>query len=140
INHLAVRRDGHAVAATFIRFFPEDIFAAQIKAGERFRRADVKAFRGRVGANPLDVEWLAFFVQPRRLQALQETVAVIDVEHEHAVSAVFQVIANAGFGDEKQVALASAWTVGGTEAGADLDDESQEQAPPDQRHSRSSKS
>jgi len=97
INHFPVRGDRHAIASAFINVFPKSFFGDEVKADERPGRADVKPLGGRIRADAFDVQRLAFLVESRGRNALHETVAVVNVEHQHAVPAIFEVVANARF-------------------------------------------
>ena len=113
INHLTVGRNRHAIAPAGIRFLPNDLFAREIKTGQRSGRADVEAFGGCVGANALDVQRLAAFTESRRRNAFHEAMAVINVEDQHAVPAIFEIIANAWFGHIEQPAFSRPASGGG---------------------------
>src|SRR5205085_8948428 len=105
IDHFAIRRNGHAIAAAFVRLFPEYFVGGEVKTRQRSGRADIEPMGGRVCANAFDIQRLAFFVQPRDRNAFHESVAVVDVEYQHALPAVFEVITNAGLGHIKKTAF-----------------------------------
>ena len=99
VNDFAVGREGEAIATARVRFFPENLFGFEVERGEGASSRDVKAFRGSVGGDAFDVEGFSIFVESREGNAFHEFVAVIDVEDDDAVAAVFEVVANAGCGD-----------------------------------------
>jgi hypothetical protein len=99
IHHLAIGRESHAVAAALVGFFPEDFVREQIEAGDELQRAHVEPLRGGAGDDALHVERLAVGgIEPARRDAPDEAMAVVDVEHEHAMPAAFEVVADAGDG------------------------------------------
>ena len=51
---------------------------------------------------PFDVERLPLGVEPGGRNALDELVAVVDVEDQESVAAVLEIVANPGLGDVKQ--------------------------------------
>ena len=105
VNHLSIRGNGHAVATAGVGLFPKNFFSDEIEAGQGSGGADVNALGRRVRANPFDIEGPALLVQARRRNALHELVAVVDVEYQHAVPAVFQIVANAGRGNIQESAF-----------------------------------
>ena len=55
-----------------------------------------------IGADALDVERLPLGIEPGGRDALDEVVAVVDVEDQEAMSAVFEIVANPGLRDIEQ--------------------------------------
>jgi hypothetical protein len=84
-------------------FFPNDLLRDEIEAGHRASGGDVNALVRRAGANAFHVERLAGGVEAGSLDALNEAVAVVNVEHENAVPAVFEIIPNARRSDVEKM-------------------------------------
>jgi hypothetical protein len=95
VNDLSVRRESHAVAAAFVCFFPDHLLCEQVDALERFDGTDVEALRGGARADALDVQRFAVLIHAFRGNAFDEFVIVVDVEHEEAVPAELEIIADA---------------------------------------------
>jgi hypothetical protein len=94
VDDLAVRGERHPVAALLVGLFPEDPLGHEVEAGERLGRADVEPLRAGAGADSLDVVGLALLIEPGRGDALDELVAVVDVEDQQPVPAIFGVVAD----------------------------------------------
>src|ERR1051325_2914089 len=105
INDFAVRRDGHAVATALVGFIPQDLPGDQVETDQRLQRADVKPFGGGTGADSLYVEGSPLLIQTGGGDPLDKSVIGVDVENENAVSAVFEVIADARLGHVEKPAL-----------------------------------
>ena len=132
VNELSVGGDTHPVATSFVRLFPENFLRHEVEALQRPQRADVQPSGGRAGTDPFDVERGALLVEAGGGDALDELVVALDVEHQHAVPAILEVIADAGLGDVKELA--------GGGGGADGDrrqEDEQEQSKTRQRQRRS---
>ena len=93
---LAVRRDRHPIAAALVSPLPQQLLTGQVQAHQLLDRADIQPAGGGTGANALHVERLALVIDPRCGNPPHELVPGIDVEHQQAVPAVFQIIAHAG--------------------------------------------
>ena len=95
----AVRRHRHPVATPIVFLFPEQLLGDQVQTHELLGRADVDLLGRGIGAHALDVERLALGVEPGGRDALDELVAVVDVEDQQAVAAVLEIVANPGLRD-----------------------------------------
>src|SRR5262249_23496040 len=105
VEDLAVGRQGHAVAAAFEGFVPDDFLRHQIDGCHAGQRAHVEPACTRVGGDSFDVfGLLAGWNIPGR-DALDEFVSVVNVENENADAAVVDVVSDARFGDVKQMLL-----------------------------------
>ena len=97
-----VRRHRHPVATLIVFLFPEQLLGDQVQTHELLGRADVDPLGRGTGADALDVERLPLGVEPGGRDALDELVAVVDVEDQEAVAAVLEIVANPGLGDVEQ--------------------------------------
>jgi len=99
INIGTVGREGKAIAAARIRFFPENFFSEDVETLELVEGGDVEAAGFGISGDAFDVGGFAVGGKTLRGDAFDEFVVVIDVEDHQAVAAVFEVIADAGRGD-----------------------------------------
>src|SRR6185369_16445423 len=90
--------------AAFVRLFPEHLFRNQVQSGQGAGCTHVKPLGSSVGADALHIQRHALFVHSGRGNALDELMPLLDVEHEDAMTAVLEVIANAWFGDVEKLA------------------------------------
>ena len=105
IDFPPVRSDGHAIAATLERLLPTHLFGDEVDAGERVGGADKKPPRPGVGTDAFYVSGYALFIKASEGEPPEELVALVDVENEHAVAAVFEIVADPGRGDVEQPLL-----------------------------------
>ena len=91
-----VRREGEAIAAAGVGFFPEDFFGEDVEALEFLERCDVEAAGFGVGGDAFDVGRCAVGGQSLSGDAFYEFVIVIDVKNRDAVAAIIEIIADAG--------------------------------------------
>ena len=105
IEFPAVRRDAHPVATPFVRLFPEQFVGDQVKALQRVGGGNIESLGHGTRTNSLHISRLSFFIQTSERNALHEFEAVIHVEHDHAVAAVFEQITNARLGNVEQMSL-----------------------------------
>ncbi len=99
IDHEAVRRNRHAIAAAFVTFFPKQFLRYQIETHERADGAHVKPLGLSVRANTFHIHRMAFLIHPGGRNAPHEFVSVIDIKDQYSVSAILEVVANAGGSD-----------------------------------------
>ena len=78
----AVGRDRHPVATPIVVLLPEQLLGDQVEAHELLGRADVDPLGRGIGADALDVERLALGIEAGGRDALDEPVAVVDVEDQ----------------------------------------------------------
>src|SRR3989442_301165 len=98
INNLTVGRDGHAIAATFIRFLPKQFVRGEIEAHQGAIRVQIEALRLCAGTDSFDIQWLAFFINPTGRNPSDELMSVLNTKHEDAMTAVLEIIPDAGLG------------------------------------------
>ena len=97
VEHLAVGRDRHAVAALRQFLLPERLLGHQIDAVERFGRGEVElASVAALATDALDVVAASSRLLAVGGDALDELVPVVDVEDQDAGAAELQVVADAG--------------------------------------------
>src|SRR5262249_27434127 len=104
IEQLAVRSDGHPVAAAGQRLLPQAGLGDKIEATEFGKSGEIEFAVAGVGTDAFDVFRLGLAAGGSR-DALDEGVILIDVEDKDAGAAEFQVGADAGFSDVEEMAV-----------------------------------
>src|ERR1043165_241983 len=92
IDHFAIGRESQAIAAPIVRLFPKYLFSYQIERGERVSGADVEPFCLRIRRDPFDIPRFSFVIEARQRNPLQKSMSVIDVEDDHPVAAIFEIV------------------------------------------------
>ena len=105
VEQLAVGRDRQPIAAAVVLAIPENAFRLQIDRDEPLDGCDVEHSGFRAGGDSFHV--LRLFAGGRipGRNALDEFVALVDIEHQNTHAAVLHVIAYARTGDIQQVLL-----------------------------------
>ena len=89
----------------FDRFFPEQLSGDKIDPFERLQRTDVNAVQRQADRDPFYIRRLpGIRMQAFEWNSFYKPKAVIHIENEETMSAITQVIADAGNGDEKKAA------------------------------------
>src|SRR6185369_1702538 len=109
IQDLAVWRNRHPVASSFIGLVPDSLPGNSIDRDHAIERSHIDPARLRAGRDALDV--LGFFSlrHAPRGNAPHKLISLVDVEHGYADPAVFHIVARSRISDVQQMLLRRGW-------------------------------
>ena len=104
IHGLAIRGNGHAVTASFIGTFPQELVGGQIDALKGVEGGNENTVELGADGNPLDVCRASILMKTLRGNAAHETVLIIDVKYQQSMPSIAQVVTNTGRGHIEEMA------------------------------------
>src|SRR3954467_1449282 len=91
VQGVAIRREREAITSALVSFFPNQLARGEVVTTDGSRRGYVEFLRHCAGANAFDVGRTLVFVQAGGGEPFEKRVALVDVENQDAVAAVFEV-------------------------------------------------